>query len=95
LLVLLLTSDEDTDGGGVTGSFTLSGTFTLTDGALENAGPGECAGTGGYEDIGEGRQVTVYSSAGEVLGTGALGSSTYLPPRVRVRDRGRRCARRA
>lgn len=77
LLVVVLTSD---DGDGAGDSFTLSGTFTLTDGASEDAGLGECEGTGGYDDIREGTQVTVYSSAGEVLGTGALGSSTYLYP---------------
>ena len=77
LLVIVLTSD---DGDSAGDSFTLSGTFTLTDGATEYAGQGECQGTGGYDDISEGTQVTVYSSAGEVLGTGYLDSATYLDP---------------
>ena len=84
LLVLLLTSGEDdgsdTNPGGAGDSFTLSGTFSLTDGATEYASQGACEGTGGYDDIREGTQVTVYSSAGEVLGTGALGDSTYQFP---------------
>lgn len=75
LLVIVLNTD-DGDGD----SFTLSGTFTLTDGATQYASQGACEGTGGYDDIREGTQVTVYSSAGEVLGTGYLDSSTYLDP---------------
>jgi hypothetical protein len=78
LLVLLLTSGDSDDNRA--GSFTLSGTFSLTDGATDYTSQGECEGTGGYDDISEGTQVTVYGSGGEVLGTGNLGSSNYLDP---------------
>jgi hypothetical protein len=74
LLVLLLTSGDSDDGS--SGTFTLSGTFSLTDGATDYTDVGECEGTGGYDDIREGTQVTVYGSGGEVLGTGSLGAST-------------------
>jgi hypothetical protein len=64
----ILHSDPDT--------FTLDGSFELTDGAIDD-GIGGCEGTGGYDDIAEGTSVTVYDAAGAVIATGSLGSSTY------------------
>jgi hypothetical protein len=79
ILGVLLTAGGGSDEtpGGATDSFTLTGSFALTDGATEYVDQGECAGDGGYDDIAEGTQVTVYSSTGEVLATGSLGTSVY------------------
>jgi hypothetical protein len=75
LVVVILTSGEDSDSSG--GSFEMTGTFSLTDGATGYAEQGDCQGYRGYDDISEGTQVTVYSSSGDVLATGQLGTSTY------------------
>jgi hypothetical protein len=56
-------------------TFTLEGTFTLTDG-VGSVGD-NCRGTGGYDDIGSGTSVTVYDAAGTTIATGSLGSSEY------------------
>ena len=77
-LVVLLTPGDDADGA--MDFFTLAGVFTLTDGASPSTGQGACEGSGGYDDLREGTRVTVHSLAGEVLATGALGSSTYVEP---------------
>lgn len=55
------------------GTFTLTGSFTLTEGASDN-GSG-CEGSGGYDDISEGTSVTVYGANGDVIATGQLGDS--------------------
>ena len=65
-----------TAGSGGPGTFTLEGTFTLAEDAIED-GSGGCLGTGGYDDIREGTGVTVYGADGDVIATGALGDSTY------------------
>ncbi|MFE9949307.1 hypothetical protein ACFYRJ_17450 [Streptomyces sp. NPDC005531] len=57
-------------------TFTLKGTFTLTDGALRTDDT-SCRGTRGYDDIAEGTSVTVYDAAGKVAATGSLGKSSY------------------
>jgi hypothetical protein len=63
----------------ITGTFTLlgleddqvgdsdvgTGTYTVDDN-------GDCSGTGGYDDVQEGLQVTVADEAGTVIGTGYL-----------------------
>ncbi|MGW0905007.1 hypothetical protein [Streptomyces sp. NPDC002853] len=54
-------------------TFTLKGKFTLTEDAFDI--DGDCAGTGGYDDIREGTSVTVYGASGDVLATGRLGDS--------------------
>ncbi|MFG2472271.1 hypothetical protein ACGFXB_43510 [Streptomyces canus] len=58
-------------------TFTLEGSFTLTDDVSDN-GDG-CSGSydSGYDDIAEGTSVTVYGASGDVVATGALGDSTY------------------
>ncbi|WP_055713143.1 hypothetical protein [Streptomyces torulosus] len=56
-------------------TFTLTGTFELTEGAVGD-GLGGCEGSGGYDDITEGTAVTVYDAAGTVVATGRLGDST-------------------
>ncbi|MFJ3083065.1 hypothetical protein ACIPJG_25380 [Streptomyces halstedii] len=57
-------------------TFTLTGTFTLTDGA-RRVGQDNCRGTGGYDDINEGTSVTVYDGTGAIAATGNLGTSDY------------------
>ncbi|MEU6803876.1 hypothetical protein [Streptomyces neyagawaensis] len=56
-------------------TFTLTGSFELTEGAVGD-GLGGCEGSGGYDDITEGTAVTVYDAAGTVVATGRLGDST-------------------
>ncbi|MEU1558836.1 hypothetical protein ABZ517_39905 [Streptomyces scabiei] len=55
-------------------TFTLTGSFELTEGAVGD-GLGGCEGSGGYDDISEGTAVTVYDAAGTVVATGQLGDS--------------------
>ncbi|MGV9252027.1 hypothetical protein [Streptomyces sp. NPDC003697] len=55
------------------GTFTLTGTFSLTEDALTLGDT--CSGTGGYDDISEGTSVTVYGAKGDVIATGRLGDS--------------------
>jgi hypothetical protein len=57
------------------GTFTLEGTFTLTDGVSDTGGG--CQGTGGYDDIADGTSVTVYGADGDVVGTGELSDSSF------------------
>ncbi|WP_244181985.1 hypothetical protein [Streptomyces curacoi] len=56
-------------------TFTLTGTFELTDGVVGDDAGG-CKGGDGYDDIFEGTAVTVYDAAGTVVATGYLGDST-------------------
>jgi hypothetical protein len=56
------------------GAFELTGSFSLTEDAL-NDDDGGCHGIGGYDDITEGASVTVYGAAGAVIATGSLGHS--------------------
>lgn len=56
-------------------TFTLTGTFALTDEVVGD-GAGGCRGGDGYSDIVEGTAVTVYDAAGTVVATGYLGGST-------------------
>ncbi|MER5584834.1 hypothetical protein ABT090_24805 [Streptomyces asoensis] len=60
------------------GTFTLEGSFALTDDATMDDN-GRCGGRsdGGYDDIAEGASVTVYGASGDVIATGALGDSAY------------------
>jgi hypothetical protein len=44
--------------------------------ADRNTSPPACRGTGGYDDITEGAQVTVYDSAGKIVATDQLGAGT-------------------
>ncbi|MEV5643909.1 MULTISPECIES: hypothetical protein [Streptomyces] len=66
-------------GPGEPATFTLEGTFTLTD-EVTSDGDGGCSGgyDSGYDDIGEGTGVTVYGASGDVIATGALGDSEEL-----------------
>ncbi|MFI2764818.1 hypothetical protein ACH5A3_39315 [Streptomyces echinatus] len=59
------------------GTFTLTGTFALTD-SVGSDGDGGCKGRydSGYDDIAEGTGVTVYGAAGDVVATGELGDSS-------------------
>ncbi|GAA5706501.1 hypothetical protein [Streptomyces avermitilis] len=57
-------------------TFTLKGSFALTDSVVPD-GNGGCGGTRGYDDILEGAGVTVYGASGDVIATGGLGNSTY------------------
>ncbi|MET7735252.1 hypothetical protein ABZT02_28370 [Streptomyces sp. NPDC005402] len=63
-------------GTGDPGTFTLEGSFDLTDDVVSDGGDG-CQGRydSGYDDIAEGTSVTVYGAGGEVVATGALGDS--------------------
>jgi len=63
-------------GPGKPATFTLEGTFELTDDAVDD-GEGGCGGTGGYDDIREGTGVTVYGASGDVIATGALQDPSY------------------
>jgi len=58
-------------------TFTLEGTFTLTEDATSD-GDGGCGGRydSGYDDITEGAGVTVYGASGDVVATGQLGDSS-------------------
>ncbi|MFJ4356900.1 hypothetical protein ACIP25_11585 [Streptomyces massasporeus] len=51
-------------------TFTLTGTFSLTEDAVTL--DDTCHGTGGYDDIGTGTSVTVYGAKGDVVATGKL-----------------------
>jgi hypothetical protein len=57
---------------------TINGTFTLQGNSLQAgnfiAYDGGCDGTGGYDDIKTGLQVTVSNEAGTVIANGALGT---------------------
>ncbi|MGW1950256.1 hypothetical protein ACWCRC_38880 [Streptomyces sp. NPDC001940] len=66
------------NGPAVPGTFTLKGTFTLTEDAVER-GDG-CSGRydSGYDDIAEGTSVTVYGAKGDVIATGNLGNSKSI-----------------
>lgn len=59
-------------------TFTLEGTFALTEKATLT-GDDDCSGgyDSGYDDISEGASVTVYGAKGEVIATGSLGDSEY------------------
>ncbi|MGW6738724.1 hypothetical protein [Streptomyces sp. NPDC055013] len=59
-------------------TFTLKGTFTLTEDAI-STGDDDCSASydSGYDDIAEGTSVTVYGAKGDVIATGELGDSTY------------------
>ncbi|MFF9274143.1 hypothetical protein [Streptomyces griseosporeus] len=65
-------------GSGEPATFTLEGTFTLTDRAVPDADDGcSAASDSGYDDIAEGTSVTVYGAGGDVIATGQLGTSRY------------------
>ncbi|MYR42141.1 hypothetical protein GTW67_08940 [Streptomyces sp. SID5910] len=66
-------------GSGGPATFTLEGSFTLTDEVTDD-GDGGCSGgyDSGYDDIAEGTGVTVYGANGDVIATGALGDSDQL-----------------
>lgn len=57
-------------------TFTLEGTFTLTE-SISSDADGGCQGSydSGYDDIAEGTSVTVYGASGDVVATGELGES--------------------
>lgn len=59
-------------------TFTLKGTFALTENAV--AVDDTCVGTGGYDDIHNGASVTVYGASGDVIATGQLGDSKKAGP---------------
>jgi hypothetical protein len=60
------------------GTFTLEGTFELTEDATSTGGG--CGGSydSGYDDIQEGASVTVYGAKGDVVATGELGDSSFV-----------------
>ncbi|MFG3186588.1 hypothetical protein [Streptomyces nigra] len=58
-------------------TFTLEGTFTLTEDATESGDDCSASYDSGYDDISEGTSVTVYGAKGDVIATGELGDSTY------------------
>jgi hypothetical protein len=67
-------------GPGNPDTFTLEGSFSLTDGSsVVSDGDAGCRGSGGYDDIQEGTSVTVYDASGSVVATGALGDSKGGP----------------
>lgn len=62
------------NGPGKPATFTLEGSFALLEDAV--ALGDSCRGTGGYDDIGTGTDVTVYGAKGDVVATGQLGGGT-------------------
>lgn len=58
-------------------TFTLEGTFTLTEDATSTGDDCSASYDSGYDDIAEGTSVTVYGAGGDVVATGELGDSTY------------------
>lgn len=60
-----------------TETFTLKGTFTLTEKVYNDPAGERCRGSAdsGYDDIAGGTSVTVYGPANEVIATGNLGAS--------------------
>lgn len=52
-------------------TITVKGTMTLTDSDVESVA-GRCYGTGGYDDMRSGTQVTVRDSDGKSIGLGSL-----------------------
>lgn len=56
---------------------TITGTIELNSSDVEAPGDGSCdSGTGGYEDIDDGAQVTLTNEMGTILGTTQLGAGT-------------------
>jgi hypothetical protein len=62
LIVILLVNSNKT--------FTFKGELTLY--ASGNTTVGSCNGTGGYSDLRQGASVTIYNSAGSIIGSGLL-----------------------
>ncbi|MEV0318302.1 hypothetical protein ACIBKX_08565 [Streptomyces sp. NPDC050658] len=58
------------------GSFTIEGAFTVRDEDILSVG-GSCVTSEGYDDIGDGTEVTVYDEKGAVVATGALSRPKY------------------
>ncbi|MEU6371248.1 hypothetical protein ABZ876_37615 [Streptomyces sp. NPDC046931] len=58
-------------------TFTLKGSFALTDSVYNDPDDDSCRGrtNSGYDDIAEGTSVTVYGAKGDVIATGSLGKS--------------------
>lgn len=57
-------------------SFTIEGTFTLTDFARIQVTDDGCSGTGGYDDVQSGMRVLVTDQSGEAVGTGSTQAMT-------------------
>jgi hypothetical protein len=55
-----------------TNTFAVNGSLELSDTSGDN-GDGTCTGSGGYDDISPGAQVTIKDSAGKVVAVGSLG----------------------
>jgi hypothetical protein len=55
------------------GGHTIAGTFSLFDSEVSES----CQGSGGYEDIRPGADVTIRNETGATIATGALGSGEY------------------
>jgi hypothetical protein len=66
----------EASGPGKPATFTMEGTFELTDDVVSD-NDGGCQGRydSGYDDITEGTSVTVYGASGDVIATGHLGES--------------------
>lgn len=85
VLVVTLTGGKDPGGrtpgqgfvGVTSGTITLAGSMVLIGGGGSDYSGG-CQGTGGYSDIGEGAQVTIYDDAGKIVGTGHLEHSAVV-----------------
>lgn len=54
---------------------TITGTFTLHDSQLGFSDGESCEGSGGYEDIYDGAQVTISNGAGEIIAVSSLENS--------------------
>jgi hypothetical protein len=62
-------------GSSTPASFTLRGSLTLTGDNVPSGDTSEdCTGYEGYDDIAKGAIVTVYDTAGRIVGSGALGT---------------------
>lgn len=59
-------------------TFTLEGSFTLTEDSIAVDDDCRAGYDSGYDDIREGTSVTVYGAGGDVIGTGELGDSTSI-----------------
>jgi hypothetical protein len=75
VLVVVLTAGGN-DESAAAETFTLNGSMAMKFGDVSGAGD-QCAGSGGYDDIRKGAQVTVYDDKGAVVGTSALTGSSF------------------
>ncbi|HYQ64532.1 hypothetical protein [Actinophytocola sp.] len=72
-LVIVLTSSDDDPAAN---SVTINGSMKMGYGDITRSGS-DCSGRGGYDDIHEGTDVTVYDDTGKIVGASELTGSSY------------------